>query len=150
MVEFIKEKQVLKDEDCLFEMLKLSLAKTLDEDQQKKFLNSAYNNINYLKEEFTKAKGNHDNNANDTVAIDNGLLLISHLGNGYTITKDNFINENIQQFSAHYQSVKDYELAFLIYRKQRTIKNYFKTIEAYDESLSYKDGYTKEKTLTKN
>ena len=41
----------------------------------------------------------------------NGITLINGLRNGLNITKDNFIKENIHQFSAHYQSVKEYEEA---------------------------------------
>ena len=150
MLELIKERKVLKDNSTFFKLLKISLERDLNEKEQNKFLESSYRNIGYLEEEFNVYKSSVIGNLIIySTLINDGITLINGLRNGLNITKDNFIKENIHQFSAHYQSVKEYEEAFLAYRVNSTEESYDNAIEKYEEAVDYSDGYTKEKTLTK-
>ena len=149
MLELIKERKVLKDNSTLFKLLKVALERDLTEKEKNKFLESSYRNIGYLEEEFKCANESHAGNYNDGIITRNGIALVSQLRDGLNITKDNFIKENIEQFSAHYQCVKEYEEAFVTYRDNRSTESYFRTIETYNEAIDYSDGYTMKKTLTK-
>ncbi len=150
MLELIKERKVLKDDSTFFKLLRVSLERDLNEKEQGKFLESSYRNIDYLEEEFNTYRNSVVGNLIIyNTLINNGTTLINGLRTGLNITKDNFIKENINQFSAHYQTVKEYEEAFLEYRENITDESYDKTIEKYEEAIDYSDGYTKEKTLTK-
>ena len=150
MLELIKERKVLKDNSTFFKLLKVSFERDLNEKEQGKFLESSYRNITYLEEEFKNAKDNVIGNLIIyNSLINNGITLVNDLRNGLNITKDNFIKENINQFSAHYQTVKEYEEAFLEYRESSTDESYDKTIEKFEEAIDYSEGYTLEKTLTK-
>lgn len=149
MLELIKERKVLKDNSTFFKLLKISLERDLTEKEKNKFLESSYRNIGYLEEEFKCANESYSDNCNDGIITHNGIVLVSQLRDGLNITKDNFIKENIRQFSAHYQCVKEYEEAFVTYREKRSTESYFMTIEAYNEAIDYSDGYTTKKTLTK-
>ena len=150
MLELIKERKVLKDNSTFFKLLKISLERDLTEKEQNRFLESSYRNIGYLEEEFNVYKSSVIGNLIIySTLINNGITLINGLRNGLNITKDNFIKENINQFSAHYQTVKEYEEVFLAYRENRTDKSYDNAIEKYEEAVEYSEGYTKEKTLTK-
>ncbi|HIT38315.1 MAG TPA: hypothetical protein IAB59_07565 [Candidatus Onthousia faecipullorum] len=149
MLELIKERKVLKDNSTFFKLLKVALERDLTEKEKNKFLESSYRNIGYLEEEFKCANESHAGNYNDGIITRNGIVLVSQLRDGLNITKDNFIKENIEQFSAHYQCVKEYEEAFVTYRDNRFTESYFRTIEAYNEAIDYSDGYTMKKTLTK-
>lgn len=150
MWEFLKERKVLKQEKNFFEMLKLSLNRDLSLKEQSIFLKAVNHGINYLEEEFKTVRMDSTNTSKDYITINNGLTLISDLKEGFIITEENFIKENIFQLSAHYQSVKEYELDFLNFRSDNSNKNFHKTIDTFMESKSYKDGYQKQKTLTKN
>ena len=151
MLELIKERKVLKDNSTFFKLLKISLERNLTEKEQNRFLESSYRNIGYLEEEFNIYKSNVIGNLIIySTLINNGITLINDLRNGLNITENNFIKENINQFSAHYQSVKEYEEAFLTYREDGgTDESYSKLIEVYEEAIDYSKGYTKEKTLTR-
>ena len=149
MLELIKERKVLKDNSTFFKLLKVALERDLTEKEKNKFLESSYRNIGYLEEEFKCANESHAGNYNDGIITRNGIVLVSQLRDGLNITKDNFIKENIGQFSAHYQCVKEYEEAFVTYRDNRSTESYFRTIETYNEAIDYSDGYTMKKTLTK-
>jgi len=150
MLELIKERKVLKDNSTFFKLLKISLERDLTEKEQNRFLESSYRNIGYLEEEFNVYKSSVIGNLIIySTLINNGITLINGLRNGLNITKDNFIKENINQFSAHYQTVKEYEETFLAYRVNSTDESYDNAIEKYEEAVDYSDGYTKEKTLTK-
>ncbi len=150
MLELIKERKVLKDNGTFFNLLRLSLERELNEKEKSKFLESSYRNITYLEEEFKNAQENVIGNLIIyNSLIYNGITLVNDLRNGLNITKDNFIKENIKQFSAHYQTVKEYEEAFLEYRESSTNESYDKTIEKFEEAIDYSEGYTLEKTLTK-
>ena len=149
MLELIKERKVLKDNSTFFKLLKVALERDLTEKEKNKFLESSYRNIGYLEEEFKCANESHAGNYNDGIITRNGIVLVSQLRDGLNITKDNFIKENIKQFSAHYQCVKEYEEAFVTYRDNRSTESYFRTIETYNEAIDYSDGYTMKKTLTK-
>lgn len=150
MLELIKERKVLKDNSTFFKLLRVSLERDLNEKEQGKFLESSYRNITYLEEEFKNAKDNVIGNLIIyNSLINNGITLVNDLRNGLNITKDNFIKENINQFSAHYQTVKEYEEAFLEYRESSTNESYDKTIEKFEEAIDYSEGYTQRKTLTK-
>ncbi len=150
MLELIKERKVLKDNGTFFNLLRLSLERELNEKEKSKFLESSYRNITYLEEEFKNAKDNVIGNlVIYNSLINNGITLVNDLRNGLNITKDNFIKENINQFSAHYQTVKEYEEAFLEYRESSTNESYDKTIEKFEEAIDYSEGYTERKTLTK-
>lgn len=150
MLELIKERKVLKDNSTFFKLLRVSLERDLNEKEQGKFLESSYRNITYLEEEFKNAKDNVIGNLIIyNSLINNGITLVNDLRNGLNITKDNFIKENINQFSAHYQTVKEYEEAFLEYRESSTNESYDKTIEKFEEAIDYSEGYTERKTLTK-
>ena len=149
MLELIKERKVLKDNSTFFKLLKVALERDLTEKEKNKFLESSYRNIGYLEEEFKCANEIHAGNYNDGIITRNGIVLVSQLRDGLNITKDNFIKENIEQFSAHYQCVKEYEEAFVTYRDNRSTESYFRTIETYNEAIDYSDGYTMKKTLTK-
>ena len=150
MLELIKERKVLKDNSTFFKLLRVSLERELTEKEQGKFLESSFRNITYLEEEFKNAKDNVIGNlVIYNSLINNGITLVNDLRNGLNITKDNFIKENINQFSAHYQTVKEYEEAFLEYRESSTDESYDKTIEKFEEAIDYSEGYTLEKTLTK-
>ena len=150
MLELIKERKVLKDNSTFFKLLRVSLERDLNEKKQGKFLESSYRNITYLEEEFKNAKDNVIGNLIIyNSLINNGITLVNDLRNGLNITKDNFIKENINQFSAHYQTVKEYEEAFLEYRESSTNESYDKTIEKFEEAIDYSEGYTQKKTLTK-
>ncbi len=150
MLELIKERKVLKDNSTFFKLLRVSLERDLNEKEQGKFLESSYRNITYLEEEFKNAKDNVIGNLIIyNSLINNGITLVNDLRNGLNITKDNFIKENINQFSAHYQTVKEYEEAFLEYRESSTNESYDKTIEKFEEAIDYSEGYTQKKTLTK-
>ncbi len=149
MLELIKERKVLKDNSTFFKLLKVALERDLTEKEKNKFLESSYRNIGYLEEEFKCANESHAGNYNDGIITRNGIALVSQLRDGLNITKDNFIKENIEQFSAHYQCVKEYEEAFVTYRDNRSTESYFRTIETYNEAIDYSDGYTMKKTLTK-
>ena len=150
MLELMKERKVLKDNSTFFNLLKISLERDLTEKEQNKFLESSYRNISYLEEEFNVYKSSAIGNLIIySTLINNGITLINGLRNGLNITKDNFIKENINQFSAHYQTVKEYEETFLAYRVNSTEESYDNAIEKYEEAVDYSDGYTKEKTLTK-
>ena len=149
MLELIKERKVLKDNSTFFKLLKVALERDLTEKEKNKFLESSYRNIGYLEEEFKCANESHTGNYNDGIITRNGIVLVSQLRDGLNITKDNFIKENIEQFSAHYQCVKEYEEAFVTYRDNRFTESYFRTIETYNEAIDYSDGYTMKKTLTK-
>ena len=121
MLELIKERKVLKDNGTFFNLLRLSLERELNEKEKSKFLESSYRNITYLEEEFKNAQENVIGNLIIyNSLIYNGITLVNDLRNGLNITKDNFIKENIKQFSAHYQTVKEYEEAFLEYRESST------------------------------
>ena len=150
MLELRKERKVLKDNSTFFKLLKISLERDLTEKEQNRFLQSSYRNIGYLEEEFNVYKSSVIGNLIIyNTLINNGITLINGLRNGLNITKDNFIKENIHQFSAHYQSVKEYEESFLAYRENSTDKSYDETIEKYEEAIDYSEAYTIEKTLTK-
>ena len=150
MLELIKERKVLKDNSTFFKLLKVSLERELNEKEQNKFLESSFRNIGYLEEEFNTYKNSVIGNLIIyNTLINNGTTLINGLRNGLNITKDNFIKENINQFSTHYQTVKEYEEAFLEYRESSTDESYDKTIEKFEEAIDYSEGYTLEKTLTK-
>ena len=150
MLEHIKERKVLKDNSTFFKLLKISLERELNEKEQNRFLQSSYRNIGYLEEEFNVYKSSVIGNLIIyNTLINNGITLINGLRNGLNITKDNFIKENINQFSAHYQSVKEYEEVFLAYRENSTDESYDNAIEKYEEAIDYSEGYTKEKTLTR-
>ena len=150
MLELIKERKVLKDNSTFFKLLKISLERELSEKEKNRFLESSYRNIGYLEEEFNVYKSSVIGNLIIySTLINNGITLINGLRNGLNITKDNFIKENINQFSAHYQSVKEYEEAFLAYRENSTDESYDNAIEKYEEAIDYSEGYTKEKILTK-
>ena len=150
MLELIKERKVLKDNSTFFKLLRVSLERELNEKEQNKFLESSFRNIGYLEEEFNTYKNSVIGNLIIyNTLINNGTTLINGLRNGLNITKDNFIKENINQFSAHYQTVKEYEEAFLEYRESSTDESYDKTIEKFEEAIDYSEGYTLEKTLTK-
>ncbi len=150
MLELMKERKVLKDNSTFFKLLKISLERDLTEKEQNRFLESSYRNIGYLEEEFNVYKSSVIGNLIIySTLINNGITLINGLRNGLNITKDNFIKENINQFSAHYQTVKEYEETFLAYRVNSTEESYDNAIEKYEEAVDYSDGYTKEKTLTK-
>ena len=150
MLKLIKERKVLKDNSTFFNLLKISLERDLNEKEQNRFLESSYRNRTYLEEEFKNAKDNVIGNLIIyNVLIHNGITLVNDLRNGLNITKDNFIKENINQFSAHYQTVKEYEEAFLEYRESSTNESYDKTIEKFEEAIDYSEGYTERKTLTK-
>lgn len=150
MLELIKERKVLKDNSTFFKLLKVSLERELNEKEQNKFLESSFRNIGYLEEEFNTYKNSVIGNLIIyNTLINNGTTLINGLRNGLNITKDNFIKENINQFSTHYQTVKEYEEAFLEYRESSTDESYDKTIEKFEEAIDYSEGYTKRKTLTK-
>ena len=150
MLELIKERKVLKDNSTFFKLLKISLERDLTEKEQNRFLESSYRNIGYLEEEFNVYKSSVIGNLIIySTLINNGITLINGLRNGLNITKDNFIKENINQFSAHYQTVKEYEETFLAYRVNSTDESYDNAIEKYEEAVDYSDGYTKEKTLTR-
>lgn len=149
MLELIKERKVLKDNSTFFKLLRVALERDLTEKEKNKFLESSYRNIGYLEEEFKCANESHAGNYNDGIITRNGIVLVSQLRDGLNITKDNFIKENIEQFSAHYQCVKEYEEAFVTYRDNRSTESYFRTIETYNEAIDYSDGYTMKKTLTK-
>ena len=150
MLELMKERKVLKDNSTFFKLLKISLERDLTEKEQNRFLQSSYRNIGYLEEEFNVYKSSVIGNLIIyNTLINNGITLINGLRNGLNITKDNFIKENINQFSAHYQTVKEYEETFLAYRVNSTEESYDNAIEKYEEAVDYSDGYTKEKTLTK-
>ena len=150
MLELMKERKVLKDNSTFFKLLKISLERDLTEKEQNKFLESSYRNIDYLEEEFNVYKSSVIGNLIIySTLINNGITLINGLRNGLNITKDNFIKENINQFSAHYQTVKEYEEVFLAYRENSTDESYDNAIEKYEEAVDYSEGYTKEKTLTR-
>ena len=150
MLELIKERKVLKDNSTFFKLLKISLERDLTEKEKNRFLESSYRNISYLEEEFNVYKSSVIGNLIIySTLINNGITLINGLRNGLNITKDNFIKENINQFSAHYQTVKEYEEAFLAYRENSTDESYDNAIEKYEEAVDYSEGYTKEKTLTR-
>lgn len=150
MLELIKERKVLKDNSTFFKLLKISLERNLTEKEQNRFLESSYRNIGYLEEEFNIYKSSVIGNLIIySTLINNGITLINGLRNGLNITKDNFIKENINQFSAHYQTVKEYEEVFLAYRENSTDESYDNAIEKYEEAVDYSKGYTKEKTLTR-
>ena len=150
MLELMKERKVLKDNSTFFKLLKISLERDLTEKEQNKFLESSYRNIDYLEEEFNVYKSSVIGNLIIyNTLINNGITLINGLRNGLNITKDNFIKENINQFSAHYQTVKEYEEVFLAYRENSTDESYDNAIEKYEEAVDYSKGYTKEKTLTR-
>lgn len=150
MLKLIKERKVLKDNSTFFNLLKISLERDLNEKEQNRFLESSYRNITYLEEEFKNAKDNVIGNLIIyNVLIHNGITLVNDLRNGLNITKDNFIKENINQFSAHYQTVKEYEEAFLEYRESSNDERYDKIIEKFEEAIDYSEGYTERKTLTK-
>lgn len=150
MLKLIKERKVLKDNSTFFNLLKISLERDLTEKEQNRFLESSYRNITYLEEEFKNAKDNVIGNLIIyNVLIHNGITLVNDLRNGLNITKDNFIKENINQFSAHYQTVKEYEEAFLEYRESSNDESYDKIIEKFEEAIDYSEGYTERKTLTK-
>lgn len=149
MLELIKERKVLKDNSTFFKLLRVALERDLTEKEKNKFLESSYRNIGYLEEEFKCANESHAGNYNDGIITRNGIVLVSQLRDGLNITKDNFIKENIEQFSAHYQCVKEYEEAFVTYRDNRSTESYFRTIETYNEAIDYSDGYVMKKTLTK-
>ena len=150
MLELMKERKVLKDNSTFFKLLKISLERDLTEKEQNRFLQSSYRNIGYLEEEFNVYKSSVIGNLIIyNTLINNGITLINGLRNGLNITKDNFIKENINQFSAHYQTVKEYEEVFLAYRENSTDESYDNAIEKYEEAVDYSKGYTKEKTLTR-
>ena len=150
MLELIKERKVLKDNSTFFKLLRVSLERDLNEKEQNKFLESSYKNIGYLEEEFNTYRNSVVGNLIIyNTLINNGIILVNDLRNGLNITKDNFIKENINQFSAHYQTVKEYEEAFLAYRENITDESYDNAIEKYEEAIDYSEAYTIEKTLTK-
>ena len=150
MLELIKERKVLKDNSTFFKLLRVSFERDLNEKEQGKFLESSYRNIGYLEEEFNTYRNSVVGNLIIyNTLINNGIILVNDLRNGLNITKDNFIKENINQFSAHYQTVKEYEEAFLAYRINSTDESYDNAIEKYEEAIDYSEGYTEKKTLTK-
>ena len=142
MIEVLKEKSVALHENIFFELVKKAQDKTLNGFDRRRFLISAGRSINYLEEEFETVRENESNN---------GLTLVSDLSEGLHILRTNFIKENINQFAAHYQSVRDYEDSFIDYRyNNKGHETFSKTIDLFTEAKSFADGYQKEKTLTKN
>ena len=151
MLELIKERKVLKDNSTFFKLLRVSFERDLNEKEQGKFLESSYRNIGYLEEEFNTYRNSVVGNLIIyNTLINNGIILVNDLRNGLNITKDNFIKENINQFSAHYQTVKEYEEAFLAYRINSTDESYDNAMEKYEEAIDYSECYAEKKTLTKN
>ncbi len=151
MIEVLKEKSVALHENIFFELVKKAQDKTLNGFDRRRFLISAGRSINYLEEEFETVRENESNNGLDYITINNGLTLVSDLSEGLHILRTNFIKENINQFAAHYQSVRDYEDSFIDYRyNNKGHETFSKTIDLFTEAKSFADGYQKEKTLTKN
>ena len=151
MVEVLKEKNVAKHENIFFELVKKAQYKTLNVSERGRFLASARRSVDYLKEEFETVRENENNNGLDYITINNGITLVSDLNEGLNILRTNFIKENINQFAAHYQSVRDYEDGFIAYRyNDKGHKNFSRTIELFTEAKSFADGYQKGKTLTRN
>ena len=151
MVEILKERSVAKHEAIFFLLVKKAQHKTLNVSERGRFLKSAAKSVDYLEEEFETVRENESNNGLDYITINNGLTLVSDLSEGLQILRTNFIKENINQFAAHYQSVRDYEDSFIDYRyNNKGHETFSKTIDLFTEAKSFADGYQKEKTLTKN
>ena len=150
MLDIIKKMNVLKDNWTFFKLLKVSLERDLTEKEQNKFLESSYRNIEYLEEEFYAYKKSIVGNFILYLClIDYATILIGDLKEGLNITKDNFIKENIFEFSAHYQAIKEFEDAFLEYRKNHSNTNFNEVIDKYKDAEEYSEGYILKKTLTK-
>ena len=133
MVEVLKEKNVAKHENIFFELVKKAQYKTLNASERGRFLASARRSVDYLEEEFETVRENENNN---------GITLVSDLNEGLNILRTNFIKENINQFAAHYQSVRDYEDGFIAYRyNDKGHENFSRTIELFTEAKSFADGY---------
>ena len=119
-----------KHENIFFELVKKAQYKTLNVSERGRFLASARRSVDYLEEEFETVRENENNNGLDYITINNGITLVSDLNEGLNILRTNFIKENINQFAAHYQSVRDYEDGFIAYRyNDKGHENFSRTIE---------------------
>ena len=105
--------------------------------------------IHFSLNAFLYEKEKEDNTSLDIITINNGLNLLNDLNNGFEITIDNCILENINQLSAHFQSVLEYEDSYLDYRSDSSRENFLKTLNKFEEAKDFSEGY-KQKTLTKN
>lgn len=148
MLDIIRKHIVIKDENTIFNLLVVANERDLTQREKTKFLKAMARSILYSVEAFIGEKAREDNNGLDIITINNGLNLLNDLNNGFEITQENFILENINQIASHHQSVLEYEDSFLDYRSESSKDNFLKTLEKFEKAKDFSEGYQKEKTLT--
>ena len=149
MLDIIMQRMVIKDENTIFNLLVKANERDLTQREKNKFLKAMGRSIFFSVSAFGFEKEKEDNNPQDIIAINNCLNLLKDLNNGFEITQENCILENINQIAAHYQSVLEYEDSFLDYRTENSKDNFLKTLNKFEEAKEFSEGYQKEKTLTK-
>ena len=149
MLDTIIQHKIAKDENTIFNLLVIANERDLTEKEKTKFLKAMGRSIHFSLNAFLYEKEKEDNTSLDIITINNGLNLLNDLNNGFEITIDNCILENINQLSAHFQSVLEYEDSFLDYRSDSSRENFLKTLNKFEEAKDFSEGY-KQKTLTKN
>ena len=149
MLNIIMQHIITKDEDTIFNLLVTAKERDLTEKEKTKFLKAMSRSIYFSLNAFLYEKEKEDNTSLDIIAINNGLNLLNDLNNGFEITIDNCTLENINQISAHFQSILEYENSFLDYKDDNSKDNFLKTLDKFEKAKDFSEGY-KEKTLTKN
>lgn len=134
-----KEERIFQQvENKYFKLLAKSQKQSLSDKELEEMLSLMARKIVYLQEEFqTKKEQNQDIECIDPIT--SGLLFIQGLKNGLRMTAGYPIQANIEQFAAHYQSVTDYEEAYLTFEEE---KDYESLNEAKEEVEDLEEGYT--------
>ena len=149
MLNIIMQHIITKDEDTIFNLLVTAKERDLTDKEKTKFLKAMSRSIYFSLNAFLREKEKEDNTSLDIIIINNGLNLLNDLNNGFEITIDNCTLENINQISAHFQSILEYENSFLDYKDDNSKDNFLKTLNKFEKAKDFSEGY-KEKTLTKN
>ncbi len=148
MYNYVRENEMLKAEDVYFKLIKKNENMTLESKDKRKLLKVMKKRIHFIEEEFLSAKKNIDENVITNFIVDNGLELVNDLKEGFSITKENFVKENIDQWTVHFDSVLNYEDGFIDYINNVEDFDLEDIVNLYNKSKEYLDGYQKQKTLT--
>ena len=105
MYNYVRENEMLKAEDVYFKLIKKNENMTLESKDKRKLLKVMKKRIHFIEEEFLSAKKNIDENVITNFIVDNGLELVNDLKEGFSITKENFVKENIEQWTVNFDSV---------------------------------------------
>lgn len=144
---FRDDKKIEKIEDQYFMYLSLSQTKELTSKELKKFMKIMDNRLKGLEFEFIVAKQVLSKSNKGTIIINNGLNLINDLKEGLQITKENPIQDNIEQWAAHFDSVLSYEEDTASFITTGDDEIYNKTFESFTDAKELSDGYIKKEEI---